>query len=220
MFLKTKKTLFNVIRADGLVLGGMLLLTRIFYKIRSYFFSKLLSAKKINLGNGCQFFGTKFIQFGEGISVHKNLWLEAVSEYAGQQYSPIIVFGDRVKMSDGVHITSINEIRIGNDVLFGSNVYVSDHNHGKYSGTDVPQSPPNQPPSERRLHSNGPVIIESNVWIGDNVNIVGPLKIGYGSIVAANSVVRKDIPPRVIVAGSPACIIKKFNDLTKAWEKY
>lgn len=151
--------------------------------------------------------------------MHSNLWLEAVSEYAGKQYSPIIVLGDRVKMSDRVHITAINEIRIGDDVLIGSNVYVSDHNHGAYNGIDGVQSRPDEAPAERELHSTGAVIVEGNVWLGDNVNIVGPLKIGYGSIVAANSVVRKDVPSCTIVAGSPARVIKIFNKLTQQWEK-
>lgn len=208
------------IHSDGWILGGIFLIRRCISKFSSFFYSWIFQAKGIHLGPGCQFFGTRFIQFGEDISVHKNLWLEAVSEYAGQQYFPIIVIGDRVKMSDGVHITSINEIRIGNDVLFGSNVYVSDHNHGAYNGISVPQSSPDQAPSERILYSAGPVIIESNVWIGDNVNIVGRVRIGRGSIIASNSVVRNDIPPGVIVAGVPAIIVKKFNSITARWERY
>ncbi len=205
-------------RADGWILGIGFIVNRLVLTVRSLFFSRVLNTKRINLGAGCQLFGTRFIRFGADISVHRNLWLEAVSEYGGKQYTPLVTLGDRVKMSDGVHITCINEIRIGDDVLFGSNVYVSDHNHGGYSG--LMQCSPEQAPAERILYSVGSVIIESNVWIGDNVNIVGPLKIGYGSVVAANSVVRKDVPPRTIVAGSPARIIKVFNIETEKWEKY
>lgn len=206
-------------RADGWFLGLGFLINRIVGKLKSVYFSKLLDAPKINIGSGSQIFGTRFIKFGGNISVHSNLWLEAVSEYAGKEYSPIIILGERVKMSDRVHITAINEIRIGDDVLIGSNVYLSDHNHGAYNGIDRVQSCPDEAPAERVLYSTGAVIVESNVWIGDNVNVVGPLRIGYGSIVAANSVVRKDVPPCTIVAGSPARVIKRFNKLTQQWDK-
>lgn len=206
--------------ADGWFLGTCVLINRVIGKFKSVYFSKLLGAAGINLGPGCRIFGTRFIKFGKNISVHGNLWLEAVSEYAGKEYSPLIILGNRVKMSDRVHITAINEITIGDDVLIGSNVYLSDHNHGAYNGVDCAQSSPDEAPAERRLYSTGAVIIENNVWIGDNVNVVGPLKIGYGSIVAANSVVRKDVPPCTIVAGSPARVIKVFNKFTQRWEKF
>lgn len=63
------------------------------------------------------------------------------------------------------------------------------------------------------------MIIHEDVWIGDNVVIVGPVSIGRGSIIGANSVVRRDIPDRTIAAGAPARAIKKFNDATGQWEK-
>jgi lipopolysaccharide O-acetyltransferase len=140
-----------------------------------------------------------------------------VTEYAGVKFNPIIELGDRVKFSNGVHITAINQIIIGNDVLFGSHVYISDHNHGGYSG-DL-HTPPTVPPADRVLHSNGKVVIEANVWIGDNVNIVGPVTIGYGAVIAANSVVRKDVPSNTIVAGAPARLLKMFNASNQEWER-
>lgn len=57
------------------------------------------------------------------------------------------------------------------------------------------------------------VIIESDVWIGHGAIIIGPVRIGQGSIVAAGSVVVKDVPQYVVVAGVPAKIIKnRFNE--------
>lgn len=55
--------------------------------------------------------------------------------------------------------------------------------------------------------------IGNDVWIGMNVTIMGGLKIGNGAIIAAHSVVTKDVPPYSIVAGVPARIIKyRFDD--------
>lgn len=64
-------------------------------------------------------------------------------------------------------------------------------------------------------------IIESDVWIGANVTIIGGCRIGNGSVIAAGAVVTKDVPNYAIVAGVPARIIKyrfdeiKINELLK-----
>ena len=65
----------------------------------------------------------------------------------------------------------------------------------------------NVQPRLRQLVSKGEVIIEDNVWIGNNVCILGGVRIGMGSIIGANTVVTKDIPPYSIAAGVPAKII-------------
>jgi lipopolysaccharide O-acetyltransferase len=207
----------RLIRSDGIIFGLYLLVSRISRRGISKIYSYILSAPGISVGPGCQISGIKFIRFGKGISIYRNLWLQAVTEYAGVKFNPIIELGDRVKFSNGVHITAINQIIIGNDVLFGSHVYISDHNHGGYSG-DL-HTPPTVPPADRVLHSNGKVVIEANVWIGDNVNIVGPVTIGYGAVIAANSVVRKDVPSNTIVAGAPARLLKMFNASNQEWER-
>ncbi|MGM9473813.1 DapH/DapD/GlmU-related protein [Pseudarthrobacter sp. YS3] len=59
--------------------------------------------------------------------------------------------------------------------------------------------------------------IGSNCWIGDNVIILGPVEIGDGVVVAANSVVTKDVPPMRMVAGVPARVIKSFQESSKTW---
>jgi virginiamycin A acetyltransferase len=54
----------------------------------------------------------------------------------------------------------------------------------------------------------GNIIIENDVWIGAQSTIISGVKISNGSIIAANSVVTKDVPPYAIVAGNPAVIVK------------
>jgi acetyltransferase-like isoleucine patch superfamily enzyme len=56
------------------------------------------------------------------------------------------------------------------------------------------------------------VFIEQNVWIGADVSIMPGVKIGEGSIVAACSVITKDIPPFAVVGGNPAKILK-YRDI-------
>jgi acetyltransferase-like isoleucine patch superfamily enzyme len=186
-------------------------------RLRSFCFAHLLRARGLRLGPGCIIRGARFLDFGANIYAHGHLWLEAVAIFRDQGFSPRIVIGDNVTFSEGVHISGIDEIVIGRHVVFGSHVYISDHNHGLYNGPI--QSHPDEPPAHRQLGGGGPVHIGDNVWIGDNVVIVGPVSIGCGSIIGANSVVQQDVPPRTIAVGVPARPIKRFEEQRSRWEK-
>ena len=206
----------NAYSSDPKLRATWLLACRAASKVRDWIWSSILDAPQIHIGAGSVIRGSKHMSFGKGIFVHGHLWLEAISVYAGQRFTPKIEVGDFVSLSNGVHISSIEHIVIGRNTLVGSGVYISDHNHGAYRGSS--QSRPDEPPSRRRL-DGGPVSIGENVWIGDNVVIVGPVSIGAGAVIAANSVIKKDVPAETIVAGIPAVAIKRFNHLLDSWER-
>ena len=176
-----------------------------------------LKAPGLRLGPGCRVIGGRHISFGRSVYAERNLWLEAVTSYRSQSFHPEITIGDHVCFSDGVHISSIASIAIGSHSLFGSRIYVADHNHGIYRGEL--QSIPEEAPAHRLLGGGGPVVIGENVWIGDNSVIIGPATIGRGAIVGANSVVRGVVPSNTMVAGIPAKPIKIFNSKTASWDK-
>ena len=89
-------------------------------------------------------------------------------------------------------------ITLGNGVFIGPKCNLITINH------DVD-------PENRSATYGRPIVIEDKVWLGINVTVLPGVRIGYGSIVGANSVVTKDVPPMTIVAGSPAKIIKKIE---------
>lgn len=122
--------------------------------------------------------------------------------------------GNEVKFNHRVHIGVVNKITIGNGVLMASDVFISDHSHGCYTGED--QSFPHTPPNKRLLVSK-PVAINDDVWIGEHVCILPGVTIGTGSIIGANSVVTKDVPAYCIAAGVPAKIIKIWCLDTSKW---
>jgi acetyltransferase-like isoleucine patch superfamily enzyme len=155
------------------------------------------------------------MHFGSNVYAHGHLWVHAINHYGGKQFKPQIEFGDRVAFSEGVHISCIEQISIGSYALIGSHVYISDHSHGSYRGPI--QSHPDQPPIHRELGGGGPVDIGENVWIGDNVVIVGPVSIGRGSIIGANSVVRSDVPDYTMAAGVPAKALRRFDAPSGLW---
>lgn len=118
-----------------------------------------------------------------------------------------IDIGDGVNIGDYCTISCCSHIHIGNGVLTGRMVMITDNNHGhtdsKYE-LDIT-------PIKRPLVSKGDVIIDDNVWIGEKVSIMPNVHIGKGSIIAANAVVTKDIPAYSVAAGCPARVIKTIK---------
>lgn len=160
--------------------------------------------------------GKKYLHVGKNFCSGRHLWLEAVTEYNGHHFQPTLIIKDNVSLSDFNHIGAVNYVEIGNNVLFGSKCYVTDHNHGIYSGEEI-QSDPDIPPSKRSLTCNKKVVIGDNVWLGDNVTVLPGVTIGKGSIIGSNSVVSKSIPPYSIAVGVPAHIIKKWDRNKGRW---
>lgn len=122
--------------------------------------------------------------------------------------------GDNCEMGDMTHIVAHESVTIGNNVLIASKCFISDTSHGIYTGAN--QSVPDDPPNQRKLVTK-PVSIGNNVWIGENVVILFGVVIGDGCIIGANSVVTKSIESNSIVVGSPARVIKRFENKSHRW---
>lgn len=163
--------------------------------------------------------GVQYIKINGCIIAGKHFWLHAVKQYQGQTFQPHIIFKGNFSASDFCHIGATHYIEIGNNVLFGSKVYVTDHGHGIYSSESV-HSSPEEPPTERKLDSDKELIIGDNVWVGDNVTILPNVHIGNGCVIGSNSVVTKDIPDNCIAVGIPAKVIKKYDFEKKKWVKF
>jgi acetyltransferase-like isoleucine patch superfamily enzyme len=155
----------------------------------------------------------KSIRLGKRMTTGKNCRLEAAASGDGKIRLSI---GENVQMNDNVHIVAAESVRIGNDVLMASKIFISDCSHGDYSGEA--QSDPGTPPQERPLVS-APVVIGDRVWLGENVVVMPGVTIGEGSIIGASSVVLKDVPPRSIAVGIPASVVKRYDEGLKLWKK-
>jgi acetyltransferase-like isoleucine patch superfamily enzyme len=126
-----------------------------------------------------------------------------------------INIGENCFVGEGSRIWSDTNIIIGNRVLISHNVNIHDNNSHPID------------PEQRHLHYkemityghpkniNGlkgtEIVIEDDVWIGFNAVILKGIKIGKGSIIAAGSIVLKDVPPNYIYGGSTNQILKKIN---------
>jgi acetyltransferase-like isoleucine patch superfamily enzyme len=119
-----------------------------------------------------------------------------------------VIIGDRTKI--GLSNTIIGPVTIGNDIRLAQNITLSGLNHN-YEDINIP------------IHEQGvstaPISIQDNTWIGANVVVLAGVTIGKHAIVAAGSIVTKDIPAYSVAVGNPARIIKQYNFETSKWEK-
>lgn len=113
-----------------------------------------------------------------------------------------ITIGNHSGMTGGCLIARTRTIAIGDRCLLGPNVTILD------SDFHVPWPPERR--GEWAPELDRGVTIENDVWIGMNAIILKGVHIGRGSIVAAGSVVTKNVPPASLVAGNPAQIMKRF----------
>lgn len=157
--------------------------------------------------------GKKGIDFGKNLTTGYHCRIESYS-CNGQKS---LFFGNNVQINDFVHIAALEKVKIGNNVLIAGKVFITDLEHGSYIGNEY-DSNPCSIVKDRQLSSKA-VIIEDNVWIGEHVSVLPGVTIGENSIIGANSVVTKSIPPNSIAVGCPARVIKQYNFEAKRWEK-
>ena len=147
--------------------------------------------------------GMKYFNVGKGTSFAPRAELTAWEQYRGFTYSPCVTIGRNCQFGQACHITAIAEITIGDNLLTGQYVIISDNAHGESTADQL-----SIPPSERRLTTKGPVRIGNNVWIGDRVAIFSGVTIGDGAIIGSNAVVTHDVPAGAVVGGVPARVLK------------
>lgn len=151
--------------------------------------------------------GEPYIYIGDNNIFERGIQLTA--RKTGSE-APVIRIGDNCLIRACVHITAINSICIGDNLLTGTNVLITDNMHGSTDAFSV-----SLPPRERTLASKGNIIIGNNVWLGNNVCVMPGVTIGNNVVIGANSVVTHDIPENCVAAGIPAKVLKKTNTENK-----
>jgi acetyltransferase-like isoleucine patch superfamily enzyme len=139
----------------------------------------------------------KGVRIGNNVSIQKQTIIDCTGVL--REIGDGLIIGNNVGIAQNCFIQVRGTVRIGNNVIFGPNVMIFSENHN-FSDPNIPIIHQ----GETRL----PVLIQDNVWLGARSVILGGVTVGEGSIVAAGSVVNKDVPPFSIVGGVPAKIIK------------
>jgi acetyltransferase-like isoleucine patch superfamily enzyme len=93
-----------------------------------------------------------------------------------------------------------NGLDIADDVMIGPNVSIITTGH------------PLEPSQRRAATIGKPIVIEKSVWVAAGATIIGGVTVGENSVVAAASVVTKDVPPNTLVGGNPARVLRSIGD--------
>jgi acetyltransferase-like isoleucine patch superfamily enzyme len=105
--------------------------------------------------------------------------------------------GSNVFINFGSSIVAGTEVKIGNDCLIGAHVTVMDTDFHRVE--------------DKAWDTTGqPVVIQDRVWLGNRSIVLKGVRIGHDAVVAAGAVVTKDVPPRTVVAGNPARVVRRF----------
>lgn len=145
----------------------------------------------------------QFIEIGDSSYIGKYGILET---HKISRRDPSLKIGCNCRLGEYVHITCANKIVIGDGVLTGRFVLITDNSHGENTLEEM-----DIPPQKRTICSKGAVTIGQNVWIGDKVTILPGVCIGDGAIIAAGAVVTENVPNCSVVGGVPARILKYLN---------
>lgn len=195
--LKNKWIVFFIKRKKGLTLDGNLI-------VRDKPIIDIRDGGLIEIGKDVTLNSQNY---GYHINIHSPVKL-----FANINKGALVKIGDRTRIH-GSCIHARERIEIGQNCLIGGNCQIFDCNAHHLSMDN----------SANRINTTGitkPIIIEDNVWIGANCIILPGVKIGEGSIIAAGSVVNKDVPARSIVGGNPAVVIKTWEEIQKNIKLY
>jgi len=178
-------------KSDGLIFLGK--------RSKIKFKHKISMGKTVFIGDNVEINAlSKFgVKIGDNVSIHRNTIIECtgVIRNIGEE----LEIGNNVGIAQNCFIQVRGKVSIGNNVIFGPNVSIFSENHN-FNDSQLPVSIQGE--------TRKGVKIEDGVWLGTRVVILDGVKIGKNSIVAAGSVVTKDVEPYTIVGGVPASKIK------------
>lgn len=154
--------------------------------------------------------GERHIEIGDGVTIPAGSWLLAI-ERDGEP-PPQLQIGDRTSIAGGCVISCAARVRLGDAVLLAGHVYIADHSHA--------YADPSRPVLDQGIAQVAAVEICDGAWLGQNVVVCPGVRIGAGAVIAANSVVKDDVPDHCLAAGAPARIVRRFagDEAASAWE--
>ncbi|MBE6311004.1 MAG: acyltransferase [Bacteroidales bacterium] len=185
-------------------------------------FKRLRLKRYLVFGDSCKFLKSAKINHLHGatkdsVIIGNNVIVGGTLSVCGQG---IIRMGDYSKIGEGSKLLCANEITIGSFSAIGDNTIICDNNNHPVNPKDrliMRKTPSGSIERSWLFSDSSPIIIGENCWIGSNARICKGVTIGDGSIVAANTVVTKDVPANCIVAGNPGKIVKTNIEETQRY---
>jgi len=124
-----------------------------------------------------------------------------------------IRMGSRIELTEGCDLDVVESLALGDDVFIAAQVYIADHDshHPDWSVRSKDHYARREGRKDWSVVPRAPVRIEDKAWIGRRAMVLKGVTIGEGAIVAAGSVVTRDVEPWTVVAGVPAAEIRKLE---------
>lgn len=184
-------------------------------------FAFLLSLNKhVELEGKVVIMGRPLIDIRDGcrLWLGNNVTLNSRNKgYHLNMFAPVKLFADRpgavIRIGAGTRMAgtcvhAYRSVTIGERCLISANCQIFDGNAHELSFPDA----------SGRIHSVGlsrPIVIEDDVWIGANCIVLPGVTIGRGAVIAAGSVVTKNVPSMAVARGNPARVILDYEELTQ-----
>lgn len=175
----------------------------LFYRLIGFVFGSM--GKGVRIVWPMRIFGAKYCHFADGAVVQYGSYIVALREF---EEAPILKVGARTMIGNHSHIVVTRRVEFGEGVLTADRLFIADNRHTFED--------PDTPIRDQGLTQLAPVRIGDGTWIGENVCISGA-SIGRQCVIAANSVVTRDIPDLCVAAGAPARIVKRYCETRRGW---
>ena len=147
-------------------------------------------------------YNERYIALGEDTMIGPNVAITAgMSPTQEMVTDPVVSIGSRCIIGRGSHIVGHWSITIGDDIMTGPYVYITDQNH-TYEDADAPIG--------RQWPVEAAVTIGSGSWLGANVVVLPGTTIGRNTVVAAGAVVSGEFPDRCVIGGIPARVLRHW----------
>lgn len=164
--------------------------------------------RNVYIQSGVSFVRPEYISIGDHVTIgkHTDLYVHPPSS-SSKRF--LIEIGNHVHIGSYNILGARHGIVLEDYVLIGPHVMIGDHGH-RYEQIDLPIK-------SQGVTQGGPIRIEEGCWIGANVFILPKVTIGRHSVIGANSVVNRDVPPYSVAVGVPARVVKRYDFERKAW---
>ncbi len=148
-------------------------------------------------GNALEALREDRLSIGEGTLLEPGVWITMPGDAR-------VSIGEGCFLNLGVMVASVELVEIGDHCMFANGCFVSDGSHRFDDLT--------RPVTWQGFTTKGPTRIGDNVWCGANVVVTSGVTIGERCVIAANSVVTRDVPPFSIAVGAPARVVRDWRD--------